>query len=130
MNRSLDMEIVQSYTKDQLKIDVEKGETAFSVLFHGKSMLRDPNEFVMPILLKTLAEATGEKKRIVMDFRDLLYMNSSTLTPVIKILERARVGTGEITISYRRTLKWQDISFSALTIFQTPDRRILIEGVE
>jgi hypothetical protein len=124
------MESVQSYTKDQLKIDVEKGEEAFSVQFHGKSMLRDPNEFVMPILLKTLAEAMEQKKRVVMDFSELTYMNSSTLTPVIKVLERARVGTGEITIAYRKRLKWQDISFSALTIFQTPDRRIAIEGLE
>jgi hypothetical protein len=93
-------------------------------------MLRDPNEFVMPILLKTLGEGIGEKKRVVLDFRDLAYMNSSTLTPVIKILERARVGEGQVTVSYLKSLKWQDISFSALVIFQTPDGRILIEGAE
>ncbi|HEY9593450.1 MAG TPA: hypothetical protein VHE79_03175 [Spirochaetia bacterium] len=124
------MQIVQSYRNNQLQIDVARDEGSIVLQFHGKSMLRDPNEFVMPILLKTLGEAIGENKRVVMDFRQLLYMNSSTLTPVIKILERARVGKGEITVSYRKALKWQDISFSALTIFQTPDQRITIEGSE
>ncbi len=124
------MGTVQTYTNNLLKIDVARDDDAIVVHFLGKSMLRDPNEFVMPILLRTLGEANGEGKRLVMDFRDLLYMNSSTLTPVIKILERARVGTGEVTVAYRKALKWQDISFSALTIFQTQDRRILIEGAE
>jgi hypothetical protein len=84
----------------------------------------------MPILLRTLGEAIPARKRIVMNFRDLSYMNSSTLTPVIKILERARVGEGQITVEYRKSLKWQDISFSALVIFQTPDGRIVIEGTD
>jgi hypothetical protein len=124
------MASTQSYSNNQLTIDVSKGETTITVHFTGKSMLRDPNEFVMPILLKTLGEGIGEKKRVVLDFRDLAYMNSSTLTPVIKILERARVGEGQVTVSYLKSLKWQDISFSALVIFQTPDGRILIEGAE
>ena len=121
---------VQTFTNNQLTIDVADDEQMVKVHFLGKSILRDPNEFVMPILLRTLGDAIASRKRVVMDFRDLAYMNSSTLTPVIKILERARVGEGQITISYRKSLKWQDISFSALVIFQTPDGRIVIEGTE
>jgi len=120
----------QTYAYDQLKIDLNVEKNSYVVRFLGKSFLKDPSEFVLPILWKALQEAIVAGKRIVIDFRDLAYMNSSTLTPVIKILERVRVGRGEITIEYRKSMKWQDISFSALVIFQTPDRRIEIIGVD
>jgi anti-anti-sigma regulatory factor len=81
-----------------------------------------------PLLLRALADAAVEKKRLVMDFRGLSYMNSSTLTPVIKILERARQSGGKISVQYRKSVKWQEISFSALIIFETQDQRIMIEG--
>lgn len=121
---------VQTFTNSQLTIEVSDDDKAITMQFLGKSILRDPNDFMMPILLRTLGEAISARKRIVMDFRSLSYMNSSTLTPVIKILERARVGEGQITVAYRKSLKWQDISFSALVIFQTPDGRIVIEGAD
>ena len=124
------MSETQTFMNDQLKIDLsDEGKTRV-VRFLGKSFLEDPNEFVLPILKKALQDAIGEDKRIIMDFRDLAYMNSSTLTPVIKILERARVGKGEITVEYRKSLKWQDISFSALIIFQTSDHRIEVVGTD
>lgn len=122
------MGTTQTFHNNQLHVEVDEADAAVRMRFLGKSMLREPGEFLLPLLLKTLSDAIDVKKRIVLDFRELAYMNSSTLTPVIKILERARVGKGEITLVYRKALKWQDISFSALVIFQTPDGRIAIQG--
>jgi len=124
------VDAAESYVNDQLKIDLIENEETYTVRFLGKSFLRDPNQFVLPILSKALEDTIAGAKRMVIDFRDLAYMNSSTLTPVMKILERARVGTGEITVAYKKSLKWQDISFSALIIFQTPDHRIEIAGMD
>jgi hypothetical protein len=56
-------------------------------------------------------------------------MNSSTITPVIKILERAKRGETQIEVVYQKSLKWQDLIFSALEIFQTNDRRVEIKGL-
>lgn len=119
-----------SFTNNQLQLDIIEDDNAVAIQFLGKSILRDPNEFVMPILLKYLAEAKASGRRVVLDFCQLAYMNSSTLTPIIKILEKVRVGEGSLTIRYQKTLKWQHISFSALAIFQTKDLRIEIKGVE
>jgi anti-anti-sigma regulatory factor len=124
------LEAIDTYTNGQLQLEVTKNDHAITIRFLGKSILRESAEFLMPILLQTLAETTERNKRLVMDFRDLTYMNSSTLTPVIKILERARIGDGKVTALYRAGLKWQSISFSALGIFQTNDRRIEIKGAE
>ena len=60
--------------------------------------------------------------------RDIEYMNSSTITPIIKILERAKRSKVGVTVEYLAQLKWQDLIFSALEIFQTKDQRILIHG--
>jgi hypothetical protein len=124
------METGQTYTSDQLRLEVSAENDSLCVRFHGKSMLRDPNEFLMPILLRTLSEANEKQKRLLLDFRSLAYMNSSTLTPVIKLLEQARIGEGMLTVLYRKSLKWQDISFSALVIFRTLDGRIEIKAGE
>ncbi|MBI4978360.1 MAG: hypothetical protein HZC28_12845 [Spirochaetes bacterium] len=120
----------ERYDNDMLHIEIFKDERSLTMHFTGKSILRNPAEFVMPIVLNALTEAKNRGQRLVLDFRDLLYMNSSTLTPVIKILEKARVSDGEVTVLYNKAMKWQDISFSALGIFQTNDHRILIEGIE
>jgi hypothetical protein len=68
-------------------------------------------------------------KRIIMDFQRMSYMNSSTITPIIKILERAKNGMTKITIFYQKSLKWQELNFSALEIFKTKDNRLEIKGL-
>ncbi len=121
---------LESYVHDQLELNSREEDDSVTIRFSGKSILRDPAEFLMPILIRALESAEKSEKRLVMDFCALAYMNSSTLTPVIKVLERARLGEGRVTALYKKSLKWQHISFSALSIFQTPDGRIEIKGVE
>jgi len=119
----------KSFDNAQLHIDLSEDEASIIIHLLGKSILRDPNEFIMPILQDVIKVANDKNKRVIIDFTDLIYMNSSTLTPIIKILERIRLGEGKITLLYKKSLKWQDISFSALVIFQTNDKRIEIKGV-
>lgn len=118
----------RTYSKNNLTLEVEESDGEVTVRFLGKSILRDAAEFVQPILQRVFTDARSSDKRIVMDFRDLAYMNSSTLTPVIKVLEQARVGEGQVTVMYRKALKWQDVSFTALELYQTSDLRIQIRG--
>jgi anti-anti-sigma regulatory factor len=124
------MATLRTFANERLRVTVEEGSDALIVRFLGKSTLRNPKEFVLPILQQIYSEAKGAAKRVVMDFRDLAYMSSSTLTPVIKVLEQARMGEGRVTVSYRKSLRWQDVAFSALQIFETNDRRIDITGTE
>jgi hypothetical protein len=121
--------INKSFVNAQLRMELSEDEKSVIIRLLGKSILRDPNEFIMPVLQETVTEANALKKRIIIDFTELVYMNSSTLTPIIKILEKIRIGDGKISLVYKKSLKWQDISFSALVIFQTNDKRIEIKGV-
>ncbi len=119
----------EKYTNKHLSIEVVENEMTIDVKWEGKSIEREPGKFISPILVKVLEMASKLNKRIVMDFQNLSYMNSSTITPIIKILDRAQKGMTKITISYQKALKWQELNFSALIVFKTDDNRLEIKGL-
>ncbi len=117
------------FTNNYLSIEVMEHDASIDVKWEGKSLDREPSKFISPILVKVLGMASALNKRIIMDFQSLSYMNSSTITPIIKILDRAQKGMTKITINYRKTLKWQELNFSALEVFSTEDNRLEIKGL-
>ena len=112
-----------------MTIQVVEHQNSIDVKWEGTSVDRQPSTFISPILVKVLEMASDLNKRIIMDFQSMSYMNSSTITPIIKILERAKKGMTKITIFYKKSLKWQELNFSALEIFQTKDNRLEIKGL-
>lgn len=118
----------QTYTDNFLRICVTEEEDAHQVDWYGNSTQKNPNLFIIPILIEVLKKAAGERKKVVLNFRQLEYMNSSTLTPIIKALEQAKRGANDVQVIYDKTKRWQDLSFSALRIFETKDGRIKITG--
>ena len=121
---------IELFEDNLLQIEVIENKNSITMVWTGKSTNRKPSEFISPILADTIKKSNATKKRIILDFRKLDYMNSSTITPIIKILERAKRGAIQITLLYNRSLKWQDLSFSALEIFQTKDSKVEIKGVD
>ena len=119
----------EKYTNKDLSIEVVENEASIEVKWDGKSIDREPSKFISPILVKVMEMAGTMNKRITMDFQNLSYMNSSTITPIIKILDRAKKGMTKITIHYRKSLKWQELNFSALEVFRTDDNRLEIKGL-
>ena len=97
--------------------------------WRGQSMAREPGKFLLPVLSKALDRGLQREKPLVIDFQQLEYLNSSTITPVIRILEHARRGHSRVQIIYNKSLKWQSLSFTALELFKTPDARIDVRGV-
>ena len=128
--REINMKKIELFEDNLLQIELIENQNSINMVWRGKSIHRKPTEFIAPILAETIKRSSLSKKRVILDFRNLDYMNSSTITPIIKILERAKRGTGQISVLYEKTLKWQDLSFSALEIFQTKDRRVEIKGVD
>ncbi len=117
------------FTSNLLLLEVKENKTSINIKWTGVSIEREPSKFITPILVNAIKNSSGRNKRIILDFRELAYMNSSTITPVIKILERAKRGETQIEVLYQKSMKWQDIIFSALEIFQTKDRRVEIKGL-
>ena len=61
-----------------LTIKVIEQDTTIDVKWQGKSIDREPSKFLAPILIKVFNAASEMNKRIIMDFQNLKYMNSST----------------------------------------------------
>ncbi len=120
----------QVFEHNLLKIHLTDGSDSIHIGLTGKSVERDPGKMITPILLNALKNTGEENRHIILNFCQLDFMNSSTITPIIKILDRAKRGNNRLTILYNKALKWQALSFSALEIFETRDKRIEIKGIE
>jgi hypothetical protein len=123
------MEEIKTFTNHSLEIKVIEIDDSIKLLWSGKSIDREPSKFITPILLDIIKRSTDVGKRVVLDFCKLAYMNSSTITPIIKVLERAKKGKNKITVNYEKSLRWQEVNFSALKIFETADQRVEIKGL-
>lgn len=116
----------ETFERNDLRLEVAAREDGVYVTWLGRSTARDPSSFLAPLLFDTLTRA--DKNLVTLDFRRLEYMNSSTITPVIRLLHEAKKRSLRLKILYDRASRWQELSFSALTIFQTGDGRISIEA--
>lgn len=112
-----------------LKIEEHRSETELILALSGKSIIRDPTETLLPIFVAGLGNAEAAGARLVLDFRSMTYMNSSSFAPVIKVLEQARTGTAPVSVIYSSDQQWQELSFAAMAIFKTPDGRVAITGM-
>ncbi|MEW6777405.1 MAG: hypothetical protein AB1405_14005 [Bdellovibrionota bacterium] len=120
--------ISESFTENGLTLELAAAQDVV-LTWRGKSTARDPAAFVLPVLMKALDQGVREAKRVIIDFRNLEYMNSSTITPLIRILSMAQRGDVRVTVMYDSKLRWQELSFTALEIFETDDKRVEICSV-
>ena len=111
-----------------LTLHVHENGNVIEITWRGRSVAREPGQFILPILTKALDAAEHLGKKITIDFRQVEYLNSSTITPLIRILEQAKRGKAAVMVRYNSALNWQSLSFSALYLFQTADGRIKIQG--
>lgn len=118
----------QTYTDGALSLRLFETPEAVRLEWRGMSMAREPSKFLSPILARALDAGLQSNRPLIIDFKSLEYLNSSTITPVIRILEHARRGRSHVRIVYDKSRKWQALSFTALELFRTPDGRIEIAG--
>jgi hypothetical protein len=117
------------FKSGKLTLEIEEGNSGININWIGKSDDRNPGNFIYPLLLENLKKGTESNMNLVLNFQNLEFMNSSTITPIVKILQEAKNGNSSVKIVYSNSLKWQELSFSALEIFETNDKRIEITGV-
>ena len=111
-----------------LKLELTEEEELVRLSWFGASTDKNPAVFLTDILKETFGAADSGKKNLILDFRKLDYMNSSTIAPLAKILADPDKNIPSIVIYYDKNSRWQDISFSALRMFSDKDSRIEITG--
>lgn len=112
------MSTVETHQDGKLTLEVRYDSTGVHVKWLGESKEREPVRFINPVFDSIYKK--DSKNPITLDFTNLEYMNSSTVTPVVKLLEHAKKNNRKMIIHYKKGLKWQELSFSALKVFIVP----------
>jgi hypothetical protein len=86
------------------------------VAWQGESDSASPREFIDSIMARVYRKEPFLP--LEFDFTKLNYMNSSTIPPIVKQIEKARKSGRKLVLRYDKELKWQELSFSALEVFQ------------
>lgn len=118
----------RTHVERELTIEELDGDNELRLVFKGKSNDREPGRFLMPLLLDALERSMRQRRRLTLDFCELTYMNSSSFTPIVKLLDHASKGGHRLQIEYAAGRKWQSLSFSAMQSFATPDGRISVRA--
>jgi hypothetical protein len=121
-------EAVKRWTQGDLTLELVEAAGELRLTWRGKSSDREPSRFLVPVLTSALERARDAGLPLVLDFRALDYMNSSTFTPVVKALDESRRLSVPIVLEYALARRWQALSFSALRTFETLDGRIKVHG--
>lgn len=115
-----------TYLSRLLTLTVSEDAAGVVVCWRGRSTARKPAEFLAPILHRALRRACELRRPLVLDFRSLEYFNSSTMAPVLQLVEEARGRGAAVTLRYDGTQRWQELSFSALRVLHAGVERIQV----
>jgi hypothetical protein len=121
-------ELLTHHEDGALAIDVAERGGALVLAWCGRSDAREPGRFLVPVLDAALERARAGGLRLVLDFTAVEYMNSSTFTPIVKLVARARATGVPVALEYSLGRSWQALSFSALRTFETRDGRVTVSG--
>ncbi|MFZ5469630.1 MAG: hypothetical protein ACOZIN_09350 [Myxococcota bacterium] len=117
------------YERGELTLCLKEDEQGVHLEWVGRSMELAPSSFLLPVLTQAVARARQLHKPLVIDFQKLQFFNSSTIGPVVQVLEQARRGAQQVTVLYKKDHKRQALSFTALELFRTADRRVDVRGL-
>jgi hypothetical protein len=120
--------ILTRHEEGALGIDVSEGEGTLVLAWRGRSDAREPGRFLVPALDAALERARAAGRKLVLDFTAVEYMNSSTFTPIVKLVAQARQAGVPLVLEYSLARSWQALSFSALRTFETRDGRVTVSG--
>lgn len=109
---------MDNFQHEKLKIAVTESKGKWVMSWIGQSEERDPGAILNPYLNQFIDEFTG--RELMVEYLKLEYMNSSTVVPIIHLLNKLDKKGVKTEVFYNSKLKWQEASFKALkTLSQT-----------
>jgi hypothetical protein len=90
-------------------------------LWSGKSNDRHPGKILGPYFAKMLDRVATQSVPLELHFETLDYLNSSTITAIIQLIQDARAKAVKLVIVFDPSRRWQKLSFDALKVFARDD---------
>lgn len=103
---------------------------ALQLVWSGKSNDRQPGKILAPYFGKALQHAATESVPLELHFETLDYLNSSTITAIIQVIQDARARGVKLVIVFDPNRRWQKLSFDALRVFVRDDGLVELRPTE
>lgn len=109
-----------------LKIWVTNNDDRITITWMGKSEDRNP-EIVLNPYVDGLLNSLKDKK-VILDFKNLEFMNSSTIPPIIRLMKKLEDEGISTEIIYNSSNYWQVFSFEILEQLSSLMAKVTIRG--
>lgn len=110
---------------DQLIIRV-KTDRDLTIEWLGASTGRDPKSIIDPFFEDALQKFNG--KRVIIDFADLEYINSTTIPAIMRLVRKLSNLELETQVFYNTSYRWQVVSFRALESLSRILKNVTVTG--
>ena len=97
--------------------------------FSGKSNDRQPSRVLDPYFQAALDEAWNAKATLELHVEKVDHMNSSTITAIIGLVQKARARATRLVIVFDKAQKWQKLSCDALRVLGKGDGMLEVRGI-
>ena len=103
------------YQAEDLTIEALEQDNQLVLRWLGRSETKDPSRTLQP-LMEAVISALRSAQSVEFDFRALEYMNSSTVRPILKLLQTASTRAANVHVRYDAGKTWQRMSFLAIGV--------------
>ena len=97
---------------DDLEIRIEKKDTKYYMSWFGEIIIPNPGAILNKYFDEIMEEFQGHE--LIVDFSKFDYMNTSTVVPIIRLINELDKREIKTLIEFDRNKNWQLISFKAL----------------
>jgi len=100
-----------------IRVLLDDPSTTLRLIWRGQSVERNPSTFLLPFFTQWANEAEECGFTLSMDFSRLEFMNSSSISPIIAMVQDLKQRRVPLILRYDGKIKWQSLSFAALRVF-------------
>jgi hypothetical protein len=101
------------YQIAELSLESSRRDDELLIRWLGRSEVRDPGR-MLQLLLDAVGSDLRSARSIEFDFRALEYMNSSSILPLLKLVQTASSSAANVRVRYDAGKNWQRMSFPAI----------------
>lgn len=98
-----------------LQLIVDERPQRIVIQLLGRSEARDPIKELDPLFTQFLTRAEVERKTLELRFERLQHFNSATVGALLRMINSARDRQIQVDLIYDPALRWQSVSFEALS---------------
>ena len=112
------------YRQDNLAVALERSRDTATLAWKGVSDNRYPGQFLNPIIDELVNEL--QNLEVTIDLRELEYMNSSTVTPLISLVKRLDVNSKLVRVLFLE-VEWQRTHSNCMSAIARTLKNVRIE---